>query len=96
VAAADSVDSAPDAGQSVPWHRAIRNAVSGAVKAALTPHKASVKRLGDIPLTVVGTGGIDFSAFHVNHGVGFLVLGVSLWVIEHLIADEDEPPGGAT
>jgi len=56
----------------------------------LTPHKASVKRLAEMPLSVLGTGGIDFSAFHVNHGVGFLVLGVSLWVIEHLIADVED------
>jgi hypothetical protein len=58
--------------------------------AVVAPHKASVKRLADRPLSVLGTGGIDYAAFHVNHGVGWLVLGVSLWVIEHLIADLDD------
>jgi hypothetical protein len=69
----------------------VKTAAEAAVK-AVTPHKASVKRLGEIPLSCLGTGGIDFSAFHVNHGVGWLVLGISLYVIEHLIAD---PPDGA-
>jgi hypothetical protein len=44
-----------------------------------------------MPLAVAGTGFIDFAAFHVNHGVGWLVLGVSLWIVEHLVADDDGP-----
>jgi hypothetical protein len=59
--------------------------VSGAV---ITPHKSSVKNLAGIPLAVAGTGFIDFSAFYVNHAVGFLVLGLSLWLLDHL-ADGD-------
>lgn len=70
--------------------RGLRVLAGNVASAVLTPHKASVKRLAEMPLSVLGTGGIDFSAFHVNHGVGFLVLGVSLWVIEHLIADVED------
>jgi hypothetical protein len=65
-------------------------AVSGVTtiaKAVARPHKASLRRLADIPLTVAGTAGIDFAAFHVAHGWGWLATGVSLLLIEHLIAD---------
>lgn len=70
--------------------RSLRDLASNVARAALTPHKASVRRLADMPLSVAGTGGIDFAAFHVNHGVGFLVLGISLWIVEHLIADVED------
>lgn len=55
---------------------------------ALAPHKVSLKNLGQIPLTCLGTGFIDFAAFHLGHGWGWLVTGISLIVIEHLIADD--------
>lgn len=54
----------------------------------LAPHKSSLRNLGQIPLTVCGTGFIDFAAFHLAHGWGWLVTGVSLIVLEHLIADD--------
>ncbi len=44
-----------------------------------------------MPLTLIGTGCVDFSAFHVSHGLGFLVSGLSLYLVEHMIADDDEP-----
>jgi hypothetical protein len=89
--AALPVPTAPAEARS-PWRalRRLRDLAGNVASAVATPHKASVRRLADMPLSVLGTGGIDFSAFHVNHGVGFLVLGVSLWVIEHLIADADD------
>jgi hypothetical protein len=68
---------------------ALKSAVTKAAKAAVTPHKASLARLADMPLTVLGTGGVDFAAFHVAHGWGWLVTGVSLMVVEHLIADPE-------
>lgn len=70
--------------------RNLREMAGNVASAVVTPHKASVRRLAEMPLSVIGTGGIDFSAFQVNHGVGFLVLGVSLWVVEHLISDPDD------
>lgn len=55
---------------------------------SVTPHKASIARLADIPLTVAGIGCIDFAAFHYVHMLGWLVTGLSLVLLEHLIADE--------
>lgn len=59
-----------------------------AAAAALAPHKAALGNLRDIPLTVAGLGSVDFAAFHLAHGWGWLVTGVSLMFLEHLIADE--------
>lgn len=60
-------------------------------RAVTAPHRASLKRLAEMPLTVIGTGCIDFASFHVNHGIGFLVTGISLFFVEHMIADDDGP-----
>jgi hypothetical protein len=76
------------------WHSRIKRLGSlgaRAASAAVAPHKASLVRLLDMPLAVIGTGFIDFSAFHVTHALGWLVTGASLWVVEHLIADDDSP-----
>lgn len=56
---------------------------------AITPHKAAVRRLADIPLTVAGGVCVDFAAFHYVHMIGWLVTGVSLVLLEHLIADSE-------
>lgn len=45
--------------------------------------------LAKLPLTAAGLACMDFAAFHLAHGWGWLVTGVSLVVLEHLIADED-------
>lgn len=55
---------------------------------AVTPHRAALANLKDMPLTVLGTGSVDFAAFHYVHMIGWLVTGVSLFVVEHVIADE--------
>jgi len=68
--------------------RAVLGTAKGLAVRAVTPHKASLSRLADMPLTALGTAGINFAAFHVGHGWGWLVTGVSLIVVEHLIADE--------
>ena len=70
----------------VPVRRAV-SAVSRLGKALVSPHKASLSRLAEMPLTVLGTAGIDFAAFHLAHGWGWLATGVSLLVVEHMIAD---------
>lgn len=66
---------------------AVRVTKSVVVK-AVTPHRAALANLRAIPLTVAGTGSVDFAAFHYIHMIGWAVLGVSLVVLEHLIADE--------
>lgn len=60
-----------------------------AIRVAAAPHKASLARLWDIPLTVTGAGFVDFAAFHVAHGLGWLVTGLSLVVVEHLVSDSE-------
>ena len=55
---------------------------------AVRPHRAALATLKDMPLTVLGVAGVDFAAFHISHGWGWLGLGVSLIVVEHVIADE--------
>jgi hypothetical protein len=65
----------------------VRSAVSVAGQYAFSQHKASLRRLTEMPLTVVGHGLADFAAFHVNHGLGFFAIAVSCMVVEHLISD---------
>lgn len=57
--------------------------------AAIAPHKVSLRNLVAMPLTVLGYASIDFAAFHLAHGWGWLVTGLSLILLEHQIADED-------
>lgn len=57
-------------------------------KRAIEPHKASLRNLQQIPLTVMGIASIDFSTFQLGQFWGFLATGLSLIVLEHLIADE--------
>lgn len=64
------------------------NAVKSAAVKAITPHKAALSNLTSIPLTLAGAGCIDFSAYHLSHGIGWLVTGISLVLLEHVIADE--------
>lgn len=69
--------------------RRARDLFATAAAKAVAPHRASLLRLADMPLAVLGTGCIDFAAFHYVHMIGWLVTGVSLWVVEHMIADDD-------
>jgi hypothetical protein len=68
----------------------VREFTKSAAAAVITPHTASLRRLADMPLAVAGTGCIDFAAWHVDHGVGWLVTGISLWLVEHLVSDPDD------
>ncbi len=68
---------------------AARSSVSRFVARIAAPHKAALANLRHIPLTVSGLGSIDFAAFHLAHGWGWLVTGLNLILLEHMIADED-------
>lgn len=68
--------------------RAVKGATASAATRVVSPHRAALKNLASIPLTVAGTGCVDFAAFHLAHGWGWLVTGLSLVALEHLIADE--------
>lgn len=54
----------------------------------LNPPKAAVSKLADIPLTVAGLACVDFAAFHLAHGWGWLVTGLSLLLLEFMASDE--------
>lgn len=68
--------------------RKARGAGRWAAERLLKPVRPVLGNLASIPLTLIGTASIDFAAFHLAHGWGWLVTGVSLYYIEHLIADE--------
>jgi hypothetical protein len=54
----------------------------------LKPARPAFRNLASVPLHVTGLGCTDFAAFHAAHGWGWLVTGVSLMWLEHVIADE--------
>lgn len=55
----------------------------------IAPRTGWLRNLFSIPLTATGAGFIDFAAFHLDHGWGWLVTGISLIVLEAVIADEE-------
>jgi hypothetical protein len=61
-----------------------------AIAIVLSPPKGILSRLLEIPLTTLGVAGIDFSAFHVSHGFGWLITGISLIVLEYMIAVDSD------
>jgi len=65
--------------------------IASAAAKAVSPHKASLVRLTEIPLTVMGAGCIDAAAFVGNLIAGLVVTGITLVLLEHVIADDDEP-----
>lgn len=58
-------------------------------RAAVRPHRAALRRLADIPLTLVALSCADYAAFALPGRWGWLATGASLIVLEHLIADDD-------
>lgn len=72
-----------------PWARLALSAALNAARVVVAPHKVSLARLWDMPLAVIGTGCLDFAAFHYVHMIGWAVTGVSLWVWNEILADDD-------
>lgn len=70
----------------------IWGALTALATAAATPHRAALANLAHMPLTVAGVGCVDYAAFHLAGGWGWLVTGLSLLLVEHLIADETGDP----
>lgn len=54
----------------------------------LKPVRPVLANLAAVPLHVAGLGCVDFAAFHLGHGWGWLVTGATLIWLEHVIADE--------
>ncbi len=57
-------------------------------KLLVSPHKAAFANLRSIPLTVAGVACIDYASFHLGSGWGWLVTGISLMIVEAMIADD--------
>jgi hypothetical protein len=52
------------------------------------PHRAALANLASMPLTVAGAACINIGVFTASVIAGWIVTGVSLVLLEHLIADE--------
>ena len=66
----------------------LRKSLASRAVALARPVRAPLANLASVPLHVAGLGCIDFAAFHVTHGLGWLTVGASLIWLEHVIADE--------
>lgn len=55
---------------------------------SISPHRAALRNLASVPLTTVGFGCIDTAGFQLGTGWGWLATGLSLVLLEHIIADE--------
>lgn len=56
----------------------------------LSPARPALTNLISIPLTVAGIGFIDTGVFIASAIAGWIVTGISLLILEHMIADETE------
>ncbi len=65
-----------------------QRAMAASKKKLSAPHRVFLRRLGEIPLTVGGLGCIDTGVFQASSTAGWIVTGLSLILLEHLIADE--------
>lgn len=68
--------------------RKAASAVSAFAAKIVQPHKAVLSNLASIPLTVAGIACADTGAFLASTIAGWIFTGVTLLVLEHLIADE--------
>lgn len=68
--------------------RAAASTLATLARRAVTPHRAALTNLYNIPLSAAAAGCIDYAAWHLGAGWGWLVTGISLLILEHLIADE--------
>lgn len=62
--------------------------IAAAAAYVTRPHKAAISNLLHVPFTAAGAACIDYAGFHLGAGWGWLITGVSLIVVEHIIADE--------
>ena len=63
-------------------------AMEASKKKLAAPHRVFLRRLGEIPLTVGGLGCIDTGVFQASSVAGWIATGLSLILLEYLVADE--------
>lgn len=56
--------------------------------AVVRPHRGALANLRQMPMFLAGLASMDFAAFHLAHGWGWLATGISLIIAEHAAADE--------
>lgn len=71
-----------------PRLRPLSRKLTRAAGRLLAPARPAAANLASVPLHVAGLACIDFAGFHLAHGWGWLITGVSLIWLEHVIADE--------
>jgi len=54
----------------------------------LRPGRAALASVASVPLTTIGLACIDYGVFLASQVAGFIVTGISLILLEHVIADE--------
>jgi hypothetical protein len=67
----------------------LRIVIMHALSVVVAPHKASLARMLDMPLAVIGTALFDWAFFGWSQMAGLIVTGLSLWLLEYLIADPE-------
>ena len=72
------------------WHprRPLVPALRAFAQRVASPHRAALANLMSMPLTLAGAGCIDTGVFYASTVAGWIITGLSLVVLEHLIADE--------
>jgi hypothetical protein len=70
------------------WLKSLGAAAQRVAVKVVAPTKPVLKNLAAIPLTVAGLACIDVGVFTASPIAGWLVTGVSLMWLEHLIADD--------
>lgn len=68
--------------------RAVRD-VSNRIGRRLRPVRVPLRNLASCPLFTVGVLVFDYGVYQWSHRVGWMVGGVSLMILEHVIADEE-------
>jgi len=70
------------------WSAGIASASVRTGRKVIEPHRAALRNLASIPLTVLGAGCVDVGIFTANSVAGWICTGLSLILVEHVIADE--------
>lgn len=67
--------------------RTLGRLTTRAAARALKPHRNALTNLAHMPLSLAGLASVDFAAFHLGHGWGWLATGASLIIAELAAAD---------
>jgi hypothetical protein len=66
----------------------LRRSVFSRAAQVITPARPVLRNLAKIPFTVAAFAVGDAGAFIELHGFGYLITAMSLFLLEHMIADE--------